>query len=131
MLRPPKPDNEADRLRALSRYQILDTAPEGAFDDLVAIAVAICGMPMGAVTLIDTDRQWFKARIGLDAPETPRMDAFCAHAILDPECGDGGGGRPRGCALPRQPGYRRPGYPLLRAARCCAAPRACRWARCA
>ena len=40
MLRPPKPDNEADRLRALSRYQILDTAPEGAFDDLVAIAVA-------------------------------------------------------------------------------------------
>ena len=84
MLRPPKPDNEADRLRALSRYRILDTAPEMAFDDLVAIAAAICGMPMGAVTLIDTDRQWFKARIGLDAPQTPRYDAFCAHAILDP-----------------------------------------------
>lgn len=84
MQRPPKPDNEADRLRALSRYQILDTAPEAGYDDLVSIAAAICGMPMGSVSLIDADRQWFKARLGLEAPETSRDHAFCAHAILDP-----------------------------------------------
>lgn len=85
MQRPPKPDNEVERMQALRRYEILDTAAETAFDDLVSIAAAICGMPMGAVTLIDTDRQWFKARIGLDQQQTPRDDAFCAHAILDPD----------------------------------------------
>ena len=84
MQRPPKPDNEADRLRALSRYQILDTAPEAGYDDLVSIASAICGMPMGSVSLIDADRQWFKSRLGLADPETSRDNAFCAHAILDP-----------------------------------------------
>jgi diguanylate cyclase (GGDEF)-like protein len=83
MPRPAKPDNEAERLRALQRYQVLDSAPEAAFDDLVAIAAAICGMPMGSVSLIDTDRQWFKARLGLSDPQTPRDTAFCAHAILD------------------------------------------------
>ena len=84
MQRPPKPDNEADRLRALSRYQVLDTAPEAGYEDLVAIAAAICQMPMGSVSLIDADRQWFKARLGLDPTETSRDMAFCAHAILDP-----------------------------------------------
>ncbi len=84
MLRPDKPDNEAERLRVLRRYDILDTQPEAGYDDLVAIAAAVCGMPMGSVTLIDADRQWFKARIGLDTTETPRDTAFCAHAILDP-----------------------------------------------
>lgn len=84
MLRPAKPDNEAQRLRVLRRYDILDTQPEAGYDDLVAIAAAVCGMPMGSVSLIDADRQWFKARIGLDDEETPRETAFCAHAILDP-----------------------------------------------
>ena len=84
MLRPAKPDNEAERLRALQRYDILDSAPEAAFDDLVAIAAAICGMPMASVALIDADRQWFKARLGIEDPQTPRDAAFCAHAILQP-----------------------------------------------
>lgn len=85
MLRPTKPPKEAERLRALQRYDILDTGAEAGFDDLVMIAAAICGMPMGAITLIDADRQWFKARLGLEAAQLPRQDAFCAHAILDPD----------------------------------------------
>ncbi|MBB1061473.1 sensor domain-containing diguanylate cyclase [Lysobacter spongiae] len=84
MPRPAKPDNEAARLKALHRHQILDTGAESSFDDLVTIAAAICGMPMGAVSLVDAERQWFKARIGLDETETSRDVAFCAHAILDP-----------------------------------------------
>ena len=85
MRRPDKPDNEAERLRALHRYDILDTASERSYDDLVSIAAAICGMPMGSVSLIDADRQWFKARIGIGDPQTPRDVAFCAHAILSPQ----------------------------------------------
>lgn len=84
MQRPATPDNEAERLRVLQRYEILDTEPEAGFDDLLTIAAAVCGMPMGSVTLVDADRQWFKARIGLDLRETPREESFCAHAILDP-----------------------------------------------
>jgi len=85
VIKPEKPKDEAERLAALQQYRILDTPPEEAFDDLVEIATTICGTQMGAVTLIDRDRQWFKARKGLDATETPREFAFCAHAILEPE----------------------------------------------
>lgn len=84
MERPAIPANEAERLRVLRRYEILDTEPEAGFDDLLTIAAAVCGMPMGSVTLVDADRQWFKARIGLDLEETPRESSFCAHAILAP-----------------------------------------------
>jgi PAS domain S-box-containing protein len=72
---------ERDRLDALNRYSILDTAPQGEFDDIVALAAQICDMPMALISLVDDRRQWFKARIGLDASETPREVAFCAHAI--------------------------------------------------
>lgn len=82
---PSKPENEAERLRVLHAYSILDTQPEAGFDDLLTVAAAVCAMPMGSVTLIDADRQWFKARIGLDQSETPREVAFCAHAILEPD----------------------------------------------
>lgn len=86
MQRPAKPANEAERLQALRRYQVLDTPREADFDDLVAIATAICDVPMGSVTLIDAERQWFKAKLGMDdAPETDRDTAFCAHAILTPD----------------------------------------------
>jgi formate hydrogenlyase transcriptional activator len=76
--------DEAARLAALGAYEILDSPPERAFDDLVALAARICGAPMAAISLVDADRQWFKARIGLPLSQTARDVAFCAHAILGP-----------------------------------------------
>lgn len=85
MARPALPANEDERLAALQSYDILDSDPEEAFDDLVAIAAGICKVPMAVVSLIDRDRQWFKAKLGVDADETSRDVAFCAHAIHDPD----------------------------------------------
>jgi signal transduction histidine kinase len=76
------PDNETDRLAALYALDILDSAPEQDFDDIVSLASNVCGTPTSLVNLIDTDRQWFKARVGSDLVETPRELSFCAHAIL-------------------------------------------------
>lgn len=84
MQRPPRPEHEAERLRALHRLGVLDTGAERAYDDLVKIAAGICGVPMGAVSLIDAERQWFKARLGIEDAQTSRETSFCAHAILDP-----------------------------------------------
>ena len=75
---------EADRLAALRRYRILDTEPEQRFDDLALLASQICGTPMALISLVDRDRQWFKARVGVDVPQTPRDIAFCARAIHQP-----------------------------------------------
>ena len=74
---------EAERLKALADYHVLDSAPEDAFDDLAKLAGQICGCPIALVTLVAEDRQWFKARVGIDGTETPREQSFCAHAILD------------------------------------------------
>ncbi|HAA10847.1 MAG TPA: serine/threonine protein kinase [Cytophagales bacterium] len=76
------PENEEERLDALNRYEILDSPEEKDFDDLVKLASQICGTPISLITLVDAQRQWFKARVGLDAQETKREYAFCAHAIL-------------------------------------------------
>ena len=73
--------HEAERLRALHRYAILDTAAERSFDDLVRLAALICGTPIALVTLVDADRQWFKAKVGLDIAATARQHSFCSHAI--------------------------------------------------
>jgi len=74
-------DAEARRLRALESYRVLDSPPEFEFDEIVRLAALLCGTPVALISLVDRDRQWFKARIGLDAESTPRDIAFCAHAI--------------------------------------------------
>ncbi|WP_082508514.1 ATP-binding protein [Burkholderia sp. Leaf177] len=76
--------NEASRLGALEKLGVLDTLPEQAYDDIVALAMRICEVPIALVSIIDRERQWFKACIGLDVRETHRDAAFCAHAILQP-----------------------------------------------
>jgi PAS domain S-box-containing protein len=73
--------SEAARLAALREYEILDTPAEASFDALTRLAGQICGTPMAAISLIDHDRQWFKSRLGIDMPETPRDIAFCDRAI--------------------------------------------------
>jgi len=84
-MKPRLPENENERLAQLHRYQVLDTPPEQAFDDLANLAAHICGTPIALVSLVDADRQWFKSSIGLSAIETSRDVSFCAHAILEPE----------------------------------------------
>lgn len=84
-LKAPLPENEETRLQVLRNYQILDTLPEEALDDIVFIASRICKTPIAVISLVDENRQWFKAKIGLDVSETPREFAFCAHAILETE----------------------------------------------
>jgi PAS domain S-box-containing protein len=82
MITAPAPSNELDRLAALQSYDILDSSAEEAFDDLTALAAQICGTPMALISLVDGNREWFKSKVGVEALESPRDSAFCAHGIL-------------------------------------------------
>ena len=84
MIPPEIPVNEKDRLQELHSFSIMDTLSEQEYDNLTAIASAICGTSISLVSLIDDSRQWFKSHHGLDATETPKEYAFCGHAINDP-----------------------------------------------
>ena len=75
------PPDEAERLDVLHALNLLDTPTEVAFDRITRLVARVLDVPIALVSLIDTDRQWFKSRVGLDAIETPREVAFCAHAI--------------------------------------------------
>ena len=79
------PENEEPRLRKLRDYEILDTGPEAAFDDLARLAALICDAPISLISVADTDRLWFKSHFGLNADEIPREGAFCSYTILSPD----------------------------------------------
>lgn len=81
----PPTSDEQERLKALYDYDVLDTEAEKVFDDLTLLASQICGPPIALISLVDPDRQWFKSTVGLDAKETSRDLAFCAHAIHQQE----------------------------------------------
>jgi PAS domain S-box-containing protein len=85
MARAPLPENELERLKALKAYAVLDTPPEEAFDEIVKVASLVFNAPTALVSLVDAQRQWFKARVGMEPQETSRDVSFCAHAILDHE----------------------------------------------
>lgn len=79
----PLPKDEALRLERLKRYEILDTEPEAEFNEAATVAAAICQTPIAIVGLIDADRQWYKAKVGLEATEVAREETFCQHALLE------------------------------------------------
>lgn len=74
--------NESGRLDAVRRYDVLDTPPDGAFDRITALAARLCGVPISIVSVVDTDRIWFKSHHGLDTNQISRDPGLCASAIL-------------------------------------------------
>ncbi len=82
MIAPAIPANESTRIDTLRSFNILDTSPEERFDRLTRLAKHLFNVPIALVSLVDTNRQWFKSCVGLSASETPRDISFCGHAIL-------------------------------------------------
>lgn len=79
----PFPQNEEQRLRALQAFDVLDTLAEPQFDALTELAAHICDTPIALISLIDSDRQWFKSKVGLEVDQTPRDISFCQYAIMN------------------------------------------------
>ncbi|OAD92850.1 ATPase [Aequorivita soesokkakensis] len=83
---PPKfPDNEKERIAELKKYNLLDTLSENDFDNITSLIAVICEVPVSLITLLDTDRNFFKSHFGLDFNQSPRNISFCGHAILQDE----------------------------------------------
>jgi GAF domain-containing protein len=85
MLAAPIPANDRERLAALRALLILDTPPEERYDKIVQFAAAEFDVPIALISLLDENRQWFKARVGVDVCETARDISFCGHVILQPD----------------------------------------------
>lgn len=85
MLKPRIPDNEHERMETLRALELLDTVPEERFDRVTRLARRLFDVPIVLVSIVDTDRQWFKSKQGLDATETSREISFCGHSILGDE----------------------------------------------
>lgn len=73
---------ENDRIKNLYKYQILDTPPDGEFDEITSLAAKIFNVPVAIITLVDTDRIWFKSSYGLDVDQIPRDPGLCSSAIM-------------------------------------------------
>lgn len=82
MILSPLPANEAERLAELYKYDILDTPYEEEYDDIVKLASQICNAPISTITLLDSSRQWFKAKVGVEPREGDRETSFCGHVIV-------------------------------------------------
>src|SRR3954454_24956968 len=85
MIAAPIPVDDAERLEALHALDLLDTPPEERFDRITRLLALVLRVPMAYISLVDSDRQWFKSSCGLDATQTPRAVSFCGHAILSDE----------------------------------------------
>lgn len=79
----PIPCDEKQRLEVLWQYEVLDTLPEQAYDDLTDLAATICEAPIALITFVDEHRQWFKAKVGVSVTEMSRNISFCGHTILE------------------------------------------------
>ncbi len=85
MILPKFPNDEAERLAELKKYNLLDTLSENDFDNITTLVATICDVPVSLITLLDSDRNFFKSHFGLDFNQSPRNISFCAHAILQNE----------------------------------------------
>ncbi|SRX73566.1 sensor histidine kinase [Aequorivita antarctica] len=85
MIFPKFPDNEKERIAELKKYNLLDTLSENDFDNITALVATICNVPISLITLLDSDRNFFKSHFGLDFNQSPRNISFCGHAILQDE----------------------------------------------
>jgi GAF domain-containing protein len=79
------PENEELRMAAVGRYEILDSPPDGAFDRITNLAARIFNVPIATITIVDTDRIWFKSKHGIDAVEIGRDPGLCASAVIEYE----------------------------------------------
>ena len=85
MIKPGFPKNELERVSCIKKYDLLDTLPESDFDNITSLVATICDVPISLITLLDTDRNFFKSHHGVDLQESPRDISFCGHAILQKE----------------------------------------------
>ena len=85
MIKPRFPKNELERISCIKKYDLLDTLPESDFDNITSLVATICDVPISLITLLDTDRNFFKSHHGVDLQESPRDISFCGHAILQKE----------------------------------------------